>query len=54
VIGKKAIVLAMSGIDKSLEGGKTYWGVPVDDPRTKWKEIAAVKKLPEIIRNHKF
>jgi UDP-3-O-[3-hydroxymyristoyl] glucosamine N-acyltransferase len=54
VIGKKAIVLAMSGVDKSLEGGKTYWGVPADDPRTKWKEIAAVKKLPEIIRDHKF
>ncbi|MEI7725607.1 MAG: UDP-3-O-(3-hydroxymyristoyl)glucosamine N-acyltransferase [Bacteroidota bacterium] len=54
VIGKKAIVLAMSGVDKSLEGGKTYWGVPADDPRTKWKEIAAVKKLPGIIRDNKF
>jgi UDP-3-O-[3-hydroxymyristoyl] glucosamine N-acyltransferase len=50
VIGKKAIVLAMSGVDKSLEGGKTYWGVPADDPRKKWKEIAAVKMLPEILR----
>jgi len=50
VIGKKAIVLAMSGVDKSLEGGKTYWGVPADDPRKKWKEIAAVKMLPELLR----
>ncbi|MCX6286314.1 MAG: UDP-3-O-(3-hydroxymyristoyl)glucosamine N-acyltransferase [Bacteroidetes bacterium] len=50
VIGAKAIVLAMSGVDKSLEGGKTYWGVPADDPRKKWKEIAAVKMLPDLLR----
>ncbi|MCX6281751.1 MAG: UDP-3-O-(3-hydroxymyristoyl)glucosamine N-acyltransferase [Bacteroidetes bacterium] len=50
VIGEKAVVLAMSGVDKSLEGGKTYWGVPADDPRTKWKEIAAVKMLPALLR----
>lgn len=50
VIGKNAVVLAMSGIDKSLEGGKTYWGVPADDPRKKWKEIAAMKMLPDLIR----
>ncbi len=50
VIGKKAVVLAMSGVDKSLDGGKTYWGVPADDPRKKWKEIAAVKMLPDLLR----
>ncbi|MEI6456299.1 MAG: UDP-3-O-(3-hydroxymyristoyl)glucosamine N-acyltransferase [bacterium] len=49
-IGKKAIVLAMSGVDKSLEGGKTYWGVPADDPRKKWREIAALKQLPDFLR----
>jgi UDP-3-O-[3-hydroxymyristoyl] glucosamine N-acyltransferase len=54
VIGKKAIVLAMSGVDKSLEGGKTYWGIPADDPRTKWKEMAALRKLPQIIREKKL
>lgn len=50
VIGAKAVVMAMSGVDKSLEGGKTYWGVPADDPRKKWKEIAALKQLPEFMR----
>ncbi len=50
VIGKKAVVLALSGVDKSLEGGKTYWGIPADDPRKKWKEIAAVRMLPELLR----
>jgi UDP-3-O-[3-hydroxymyristoyl] glucosamine N-acyltransferase len=44
-IGAGAIVYAMSGVDKSLEGGKKYWGVPVDDPRKKWKEIAILRKL---------
>ncbi len=47
VIGKKAVVLAMSGVDKSLEGGKTYWGVPADDPRKKWRELAVLKQLAE-------
>lgn len=50
VIGKKAVVLANSGIDKSLEGGKTYYGVPVDEYRKKWREIAAVKMLPELLK----
>lgn len=47
VIGKKAIVLALSGVDKSLEGGKTYWGIPADDPRRKWRELAILKQLSE-------
>jgi UDP-3-O-[3-hydroxymyristoyl] glucosamine N-acyltransferase len=53
VIGAKAVVLAMSGIDKSLPGGKTYWGIPADDPRKKWKEIAALGMLPDLIRKIK-
>ncbi|MBW6490573.1 MAG: UDP-3-O-(3-hydroxymyristoyl)glucosamine N-acyltransferase [Lentimicrobium sp.] len=49
VIGKGAIILATSGVDKSLEGGKTYFGVPVDEARKKWREIAAMRKLPSIL-----
>ncbi len=45
VIGKGAIVYAMSGIDKSIEGGKTYWGVPVGEARKKWKEMAKLRRL---------
>ena len=47
VIGKKAVVLALSGVDKSLEGGKTYWGVPADDPRKKWRELAVLRQLAQ-------
>jgi UDP-3-O-[3-hydroxymyristoyl] glucosamine N-acyltransferase len=48
VIGKGAIILADSGVDKTLPGGKKYWGAPVDDARKKWREIALMRKLPEM------
>ena len=51
VIGEGAIVLAQSGIAKSLEGGKTYFGSPCGEVRVKWREIAALRKLPEIMDN---
>jgi len=53
VIGKNAIVLAGSGTEKSLEGGKTYWGIPAIEARKKWREIAALKKLPDILQRLK-
>lgn len=49
VIGKGAIVLATSGVDKSIAGGKTYFGVPVEEARKKWRELAALRMLPSII-----
>ncbi len=48
-IGTGAIVLAQSGIAKSLEGGKTYFGSPCGEVKTKFREMAAVRKLPSII-----
>ncbi len=48
-IGKGAVVLGQSGIAKSLEGGKTYFGSPVQEAREKMKELALMKKLPEIL-----
>jgi len=45
VIGKGAIVYAMSGIDKSIAGGKTYWGVPAEEARKKWKDMAKLNRL---------
>lgn len=47
VIGKKAIVLAMSGVMNSLEAGKTYFGVPAIESRSKWKEMATQKQMTE-------
>lgn len=51
VIGEGAVVLGQSGVGRSLEGGKSYLGSPCDEARTKFREIAAVRKLPEIIEN---
>ncbi|ATL46525.1 UDP-3-O-(3-hydroxymyristoyl)glucosamine N-acyltransferase [Chitinophaga caeni] len=48
VIGKGAIVLAQSGVPSSIEGGKTYFGTPVEDARHKKRELAWVKRIPEM------
>lgn len=51
VIGKGAVVLATSAVDKSLPGGKTYFGIPAEEARRKWRELAALKQLPDLIKN---
>lgn len=48
VVGKGAVVLAISAVDKSLEGGKTYFGAPAIEARSKWKEMAMIRRLPEM------
>ncbi len=48
-IGKGAVVQGQSGVGKTLEGGKTYFGSPCEEGRTKFREVAALKKLPELI-----
>jgi len=48
-IGKGAVVYAQSGVAKDLEGGKSYFGSPCDDARKKFRELAAIKVLPEVI-----
>ena len=52
-IGKKAIVSAKDGVSKSLEGGKHYFGIPAEDFRTKYKELASIKKIPEVLEKLK-
>tara|TARA_B100000508_G_scaffold75230_1_gene58661 strand:+ start:131591 stop:132517 length:927 start_codon:yes stop_codon:yes gene_type:complete len=51
VIGENTVVLAQSGISKSLAGGKTYFGSPAKDIRLVYREMAAIRKLPEILEN---
>ncbi len=52
-IGKGAVVSAKAGVSKSLEGGKLYFGVPADDAREKYKELAALRQLPGLLKNLK-
>lgn len=51
VLGEGCTVMAQSGIAKSLEPGKSYFGTPCKEVRTAYRELAAIKKLPEIIEN---
>lgn len=48
-IGEKAIISAQSGVSKSLPGNKSYFGTPADDFRKKYKELASIRQIPEII-----
>jgi len=48
-IGEKAVISAKSGVSKSLEGHKSYFGIPADDFRKKYKEIASIRLIPELI-----
>lgn len=52
-IGEKAVISAKAGVSKSLEGRKSYFGIPADDFRTKYKEIASIRKIPEILEKLK-
>lgn len=47
-IGKGAVVYAQSGVSQSIEGGKIYFGSPVEDAKTKMRELNWVKRIPEI------
>lgn len=51
VIGENAVILAKSGISKSLAPNKTYFGSPAQDIRKTYREMAALRKLPEILEN---
>ena len=45
IIGESAILPAKSGVSKSLKGHTTYYGVPVSEVRTAYKEMAMIKRL---------
>lgn len=47
-IGANAVVYAQSGVGSDLEGGKVYFGSPVDDAQTKKKELVWIKRIPEL------
>ncbi|MDB9781755.1 UDP-3-O-(3-hydroxymyristoyl)glucosamine N-acyltransferase [Winogradskyella sp.] len=48
-IGKGAVIYAQSGVSKSLEGNKTYYGTPAEEFRKKYKEMAAIRQIPELM-----
>lgn len=48
-IGERAVISAQSGVSKSLPGHKSYFGTPADEFRKKYKEMASIKLIPDII-----
>ncbi|ELI6454622.1 UDP-3-O-(3-hydroxymyristoyl)glucosamine N-acyltransferase [Flavobacterium psychrophilum] len=52
-IGTKAVVMGQTGVTKSIEGGKSYFGTPVQESREKLKQLANIKRIPEIINKLK-
>jgi UDP-3-O-[3-hydroxymyristoyl] glucosamine N-acyltransferase len=49
-IQKGAVIMAQSGVSKTLEAGKSYWGTPAGEFRVKLKEMAFVSQL---VKNQK-
>ncbi|MDC6405497.1 MULTISPECIES: UDP-3-O-(3-hydroxymyristoyl)glucosamine N-acyltransferase [Maribacter] len=49
-IGKKAVIMGQTGVTKSVPGGKSYFGTPIEESREKLKQLAYTKKIPEIIK----
>ncbi|AMA49365.1 MULTISPECIES: UDP-3-O-(3-hydroxymyristoyl)glucosamine N-acyltransferase [Flavobacterium] len=48
-IGEKAVIMGQTGVTKSLEGSKAYFGTPAEESREKFKQLANLKKMPEIL-----
>lgn len=52
-IGANAIILGQTGVTKSVQGGKSYFGTPIEESREKLKQLANIKKIPEILNQLK-
>jgi UDP-3-O-[3-hydroxymyristoyl] glucosamine N-acyltransferase len=52
-IAKGTVLYAQSGLGHTTEEGKTYFGTPAQEARTFFKEMAYVKKIPEILQKLK-
>jgi len=49
-IGKKAVIMGQTGVTKSVPGGKSYFGTPIEESREKLKQLAYIKQIPELIK----
>ena len=52
-IGTKAVIMGQTGVTKSVEGGKSYFGTPIQESREKLKQLANIKRIPEILNTLK-
>lgn len=52
-ISKGTVLYAQSGLGQTTEPGKTYFGSPAAEAREKFKEMAYIRQIPEIIKKLK-
>ncbi|GAH00950.1 unnamed protein product, partial [marine sediment metagenome] len=52
-IGDDVMIHPKSGVGEDLPGNKRYFGAPAMEIRAKLREIAALKKLPDLLRKLK-
>ena len=53
-IGRGAVILAQSGVSKSLEGGKTYFGYPAQEADKLYRREAFLRLLPGMLKKIGF
>lgn len=46
-IGKGSVVFGQSGVSKDLPAGHQYFGSPAEEARTKYREVAALRKMAD-------
>ena len=47
-IGTDAVIYAQSGVVKDTEGGKVYFGSPIEEAKEKMKELVWIKRIPAL------
>ncbi|SHH58596.1 UDP-3-O-(3-hydroxymyristoyl)glucosamine N-acyltransferase [Winogradskyella jejuensis] len=52
-ITKGTVLYAQSGLGHTTDEGKTYFGSPAQEARTQFKEMAYIKKIPDILKEIK-
>jgi len=50
IIGKGVVMLATSGADKNITEAGTYFGSPAQPVMTAWREMAAIRQLPDFLK----
>ena len=50
IVGDKAVLAARTGVMSSLDGGQVYWGAPAAPYKDAAKQYAAIRKLPDAMK----
>ncbi len=53
-IGRGAVVLAQSGVSKSIKGNRVYFGSPAGDAKKHYKELSSLRMLPMLLEKLNF